>query len=39
MNPSQLLEDRVAQMLAGVAKYLQEERALYLSASEPLTAN
>ncbi|HET8925795.1 MAG TPA: hypothetical protein VFN26_22620 [Candidatus Acidoferrum sp.] len=39
MDPSQFSEARVAEMTNGVVKYLQEERALYLQASEPLSAN
>jgi hypothetical protein len=39
MDSSQISEARVADMKAGVAKYLREERALYHRASEPLAAN
>jgi hypothetical protein len=39
MDPSQFSEARVAEIVSGVAKYLREERALYLRTSEPLTAN
>ena len=38
-DPSQFSEARVAKMVAGVATYLRDERALYLPASEPLAAN
>jgi hypothetical protein len=39
MDPSQFSEARVSEMINGVVKYLREERALYLRASEPLSAN
>jgi hypothetical protein len=39
MDSSQLTEARVAKMVAGVATYLRDERALYLPVSEPLAAN
>ena len=39
MDTSQFSETRAAEMAAGVAKYLCDERALYLPASEPLAAN
>lgn len=38
-DPSQFSEARVAKMVAQVATYLRDERALYLPASEPLAAN
>jgi hypothetical protein len=37
MDSSQLPEARVAEMIAGVAAYLRQERDLYFKASEPLT--
>jgi len=36
-DPSQFSEDRVAEMVAGVTKYLRDERALYFPESERLT--
>jgi hypothetical protein len=39
MDTSQFSETRAAEMAAGVAKYLWDESALYLPASEPLAAN
>ena len=37
MDPSQLPESRVAEMIAEIAAYLRQERAVYLRASHPLT--
>lgn len=39
MDPSQFPEARIAKMVAEIASYLRDERALYLPASEPLAAN
>ena len=39
MDPSQLSEARVAEMIAEVAAYLRQERSLYLRASDPLAPN
>jgi hypothetical protein len=39
MDPLQISEARVAEMAAGVAKYLRDERTLYVPTSEPLAAN
>lgn len=39
MDSPEFSEARVTEMVAGVAKYLREERELYLSASEPLTTH
>jgi hypothetical protein len=36
MDPSQFSEPNVAGMVAGVTKYLRDDRALYFPASEPL---
>lgn len=38
MDPTALPESRIAEMIAGVAKYFRQERALYLPASELLPA-
>jgi len=38
MDPSPLPEPRVAEMIAGVKDYMREEQALYLPASDPLSA-
>jgi hypothetical protein len=38
MDPSALPESQVAEMIVGVAKYMRQERSLYLPASDPLTA-
>jgi hypothetical protein len=38
MDASQFSEARVAEIVAGVVKYMRGERALYLRASEPLPA-
>jgi hypothetical protein len=38
MDPAEFPEARVAKMIAGVAAYLRQERALYLPASHPLTS-
>jgi hypothetical protein len=39
MDPPQFSEARVAEMIAGVVNYFQQERALYLRAGEPLAEN
>lgn len=39
MDPSQLPETRVMEMIAQVAAYLRQERSIYLRASEPLAPN
>jgi hypothetical protein len=39
MDTSQFSEAQIAEMVAGVAKYLRDDRALYLGASEPLNAD
>jgi hypothetical protein len=36
MDPAKLPEARVAEMVAGVATYMRQERELYFRASEPL---
>jgi hypothetical protein len=36
MDPSALPESQIAEMVDGVAKYMRQERSLYLPASEPL---
>ena len=36
MNPSEIPESRIAEMIAGVKDYMRGEHALYLRASEPL---
>ena len=36
MDPAELPEKRVVEMISGVMAYYQQERALYLPASEPL---
>jgi hypothetical protein len=38
VNPGQFSEDRIAEMVAGVAAYFSGERKLYLPHSEPLAA-
>jgi hypothetical protein len=38
MDPSPLPEPRVAEMIAGVKDYMRKEQALYLPASDPLSA-
>jgi hypothetical protein len=37
MDPAELTEKRIAEMVSGVAKYFRQERNLYFPASEPLT--
>ncbi len=37
MDPTDLSEGRVAEMISRVATYLRQERGLYSRASEPLT--
>src|SRR5216683_5458368 len=37
MDPAELTEARVAEMVSGVAAYLRRERELYFRASEPLS--
>jgi hypothetical protein len=37
MDPAQPSEDRVAEMVSGVAAYLRQEREVYFRASDPLT--
>ena len=38
MDPVELPESRVAEIISGVAAYLRQERELYFRASEPLAA-
>ena len=38
MNPVELPEVRVTEIISGVAAYLRRERELYFRASEPLAA-
>ncbi len=38
MDPSPLPEPRAADIIAGVSEYMRKEHALYLSASDPLSA-
>ena len=37
MDPAELTETRITEMVYGVAKYFRQERELYFPASEPLT--
>jgi len=37
MDPAQPSEERVAEMVSGVAAYLRQEREIYFRASDPLT--
>jgi hypothetical protein len=37
MDPAELTEKRIAEMISGVAAYFRQERDLYFPASEPLT--
>ena len=37
MEPAELSEERVAEMISGVAAYLRQERKIYFRASEPLS--
>ncbi len=37
MDPAELTEKRIAEMVSGVATYMRQERDLYFPASEPLT--
>src|SRR5260370_17690618 len=37
MDPAQPSEERVAEMVSGVARYLRQEREVYFRASDPLT--
>src|SRR5258708_9086969 len=38
MEPAQPSEERVAEMISGVAAYLRQEREIYFRASDPLIA-
>ena len=37
MNPSELTESRIAEMIAEIAAYLRRERSLYVRSSDPLS--